>query len=65
MGKQQTIADTLRRAIRQSGKTVYRVSQESGVSQGVIARFLRAERDIRLETLEKLAPVVGVSVRAR
>jgi len=52
--KREPLPDRLRAAIRQSGKTIYRVAQESGVAHPIILRFLSGERDIRLETAEKL-----------
>ena len=35
---------------------------ETGVNHGVILRFMKGERDIRLETAEKLAAAVGLTV---
>jgi transcriptional regulator with XRE-family HTH domain len=35
---------------------------DTGVSHGVILRFMKGERDIRLETAEKLAAAVGLTV---
>lgn len=35
---------------------------ETGVSHGVILRFMKGERDIRLETAEKLAEAAGLTV---
>ncbi|NQT15891.1 MAG: helix-turn-helix transcriptional regulator [Planctomycetes bacterium] len=58
--KRQPIPDRLRAAIRNSGKTVYRLAQDSGVAHPVILRFLSGERDIRLETAEKLAATLGL-----
>ena len=58
--KRESLPDQLRAAIRKSGKTVYRVAQESGVSHPVILRFLSGERDIRLETADKLAAALGL-----
>lgn len=59
------ITDTLREAIRSSGKSVYQLAKDSGVAHPIIFRFLSGERDIRLATADKLASVVGVKVRAR
>lgn len=61
--KRKTMSDRLREAIKNSGKTVYRISQESGVSHPVIFRFLSGERDIRLETAEKLAVALGLELK--
>jgi transcriptional regulator with XRE-family HTH domain len=61
--KRETLPERLRAAIRKSGKTVYRVGVESGVSHPVILRFLSGERDIRLETAEKLAASLGLALK--
>jgi transcriptional regulator with XRE-family HTH domain len=60
--KREPLPAKLRAAIRNSGTTVYRVAQESGVSHPVILRFLSGERDIRLATAEKLAAALGLQL---
>jgi transcriptional regulator with XRE-family HTH domain len=61
--KRKTLADVLRAAIRERGKPVYRVAVESGVAHPVILRFMSGERDIRLETAEKLATALRLELR--
>jgi transcriptional regulator with XRE-family HTH domain len=60
--KREPLPAKLRAAIRSSGKTVYRIAAESGVSHPVILRFLSGERDIRLATAEKLAAALGLTL---
>jgi len=62
--KREPIPARLRNAIRTSGKTVYRIAKESGVAHPVILRFLANERDIRLETAERLAKTLGLELKA-
>lgn len=57
------LRELLRAAIRKSGKSCYELREETGVNHGVILRFLNGERDIRLETAEKLAGAVGLTFR--
>lgn len=57
-----TLPEGLRQAIRNSGKTSYQLNEETGVNHGVILRFMKSERDIRMETAEKLAAAVGLTV---
>jgi len=57
-----TLPEGLRQALRNSGKTSYQLNEETGVNHGVILRFLKGERDIRMETAEKLAAAVGLTV---
>lgn len=54
------IRDELLSAIMASGKTVKMVAIEAGVPQPVLSRFVRGERDIRLDTAEKLAEHFGL-----
>jgi transcriptional regulator with XRE-family HTH domain len=58
--KKDSLSGILKAAIKTSGKTVYRIAQESGVAHPVILRFMSGERDIRLETAEKLADALGL-----
>lgn len=60
--KRTTLPDGLRQALTNSGKTSYQLMAETGVNHGVILRFMKGERDIRLETAEKLAAAVGLTV---
>ncbi len=57
-----TIAEQLRRAIERSGKTRYRISQESGIAQAVLSRFVNGERDLKVDTADKLCAALGVRV---
>ena len=58
-----TLPERLRDAIRQSHKTIYRLARESGVAHPIILRFMSGERDIRLETAEKLATTLRLELR--
>jgi hypothetical protein len=51
----QSIANSLKQAIRESDRSVYQISKDSGIAQIVIARFLTGERDIRIATADKIA----------
>ena len=61
------LSDQIKEAILKSGKTVYQISQETGVTNPVLSRFLSTDpethRDIRLErTADKLAAYFGLSL---
>jgi hypothetical protein len=58
----QSIADSLKQAIRESDRSVYQISKESGIAQIVIARFLSGERDIRMATADKLARALNLQL---
>jgi plasmid maintenance system antidote protein VapI len=53
--KHHTLTDAIKRAIADSGLSVYMVAKESGVPQPVLHRFMADERDIKLGTADKLA----------
>lgn len=56
------IDEQLRAALAESKLTAYALAKESGVSAGVLSRFLSGERDITLGTAAKLAHVLGLSL---
>ena len=58
----QSIAESLKQAIRESGRSVYQISKDSGIAQIVIARFLSGERDIRMATADKLARALNMQL---
>ncbi len=60
--KREPIPQRLRTAIKDAGKSIYRVAKDSGVAHPVILRFMSGERDIRLETAEKLAESLGLEL---
>lgn len=55
------LAEHLRGVIRASGLTHYRIGKEAGCNPVVLDRFLRGS-DLRLSTLSKLAPVLGLAL---
>lgn len=56
----QVITRQLRAIIDDTGLTAYALGRDAGVDPGVVQRFLNEERDIRLETLDRLAEVLGL-----
>lgn len=51
-----SLADQLRKAVTDSGLSVYRIAKDSGVSQPALQRFIAGDRDnIRIDTADKLA----------
>jgi hypothetical protein len=50
-----SLSKALRDAVRQSKESRYRISIDSGVDHAVLRRFMTKERDITLQTAEKLA----------
>jgi transcriptional regulator with XRE-family HTH domain len=56
------IAEQLRQAIEQSGKTRYRISLDSGISEAVLSRFVNGETDLTMENADKLCAALGLRV---
>ena len=57
-----TISDEIRRAIKNCGASRYRISKATGVSEGMLSRFISRETDMSLRTLNRIAPIIGVRV---
>ena len=60
-----SFSEALRKGIQESGKSIYQIAKEAGVSQIVISRFLSGERDIRMATADKLAESLGFTLPTR
>jgi transcriptional regulator with XRE-family HTH domain len=60
--KPARIDDQLRDAIKTSGFTAYRLTEETGVAGPMISRFLRKERTLRLDSAAKLAAFLGLEL---
>ena len=60
-----SIADQLRRAIRESGLTHYRIAKDAGIRPEILDRFVSGERDVRLETAAKVARALDLELRKR
>ena len=59
----RTLPDIIRKAIVKDRRTVYRLSLDSGVSQAVLGRFMRGERDMNLRTADKVCRAIGLTLR--
>ena len=53
----------LRTAIQASGKSYNLLESEVGLGRGIISRFVKGQRDIGLETAEKIAEHFGLQLR--
>jgi len=62
-GNQLTAA--LQDAIQSSGMSRYQIAALTGISQGVLSRFVSGQRDLQLTTAGKLAAALGLELRSR
>lgn len=60
--KHPDLATALRAAIANYPGTPYRLAQLAGVSQIQLSRYVEGERDLRFETVDKLAKVLGLAL---
>jgi plasmid maintenance system antidote protein VapI len=60
-----TISDQLRAAIQNSGKTAYAVAKVAGVDPGVVQRFVKGERGLTLDTVDRLAAALNLELSER
>jgi transcriptional regulator with XRE-family HTH domain len=58
------ISDALRDAIKASERTHYSLAKEAGIRPQMIDYFMRGEKSLSLETVDKLAPVLQLTVVA-
>lgn len=56
------LMDAMRRAVKVSGKTRYRIAKESGVSAGQLSRLVNGERGMTVDTIERLADYLGLQI---
>ena len=59
------LLDEIRDAIDASGKTRYRIAQESGVAESILSRLMSGERGLSIDALETLADYLGLEIVMR
>ena len=57
------IAEQLKQAIVDSGKTAYAIAREAGLRPEQVARFVTGKRDLTLSTAARVAAVLGLELR--
>ncbi|MHC4064243.1 MAG: helix-turn-helix domain-containing protein [Planctomycetota bacterium] len=55
-----TISGQLRWYLEHCGESNYRLERETGISNAALSRFLRQNRGLTLETVDKLAKHLGL-----
>jgi len=60
-----SLSGALKKAIRESGMTLYEIAKKARVSRIILSRFLSGERDIRMETADKLGDALGLRLVER
>jgi len=57
------ICEQLRRAIRDSGLSLYRLERECGVNNAQLSRFMRGEQDLKGRSIDRLCKFLGLELR--
>jgi plasmid maintenance system antidote protein VapI len=52
-------SDQLRNAVLRCGKSRYRISKETGITEAQLSRFVNGHADIALPTIDKLIGCIG------
>ena len=60
--KRNVISAQLRNAVEKSGMSRYEIARGSGVTEGQLSRFVKQGSRLRLETVDKLAAFLGLSL---
>ena len=60
-----SLAETLRRAARDSGRTVYRLAADAGIDRSALLRFVTLERGLNIESAGRLADALNLELRPR
>jgi plasmid maintenance system antidote protein VapI len=59
----RTLAESIKEAVRNTGKSVNAVANASGVSQPVLQRFVSGKRSLALNTAERLCAYLGLELQ--
>jgi transcriptional regulator with XRE-family HTH domain len=58
-----TLTETIRRAIRDSGLSLYAIGRDAGVKRQSLERFMAGKQSLRLDMADKLAEFLGIECR--
>lgn len=63
--QKRQIVDQIRAAIESSPLSRYEISKRSGVDEGSLSKFMNQKKTLSVESIERLAPVLGLEVVIR
>ena len=63
--KQQVFSEQLREAIRQDSRSCYRISVETGVTQGQLSRFMNEKGGLSLRSVDRLCSCLELTITVR
>lgn len=59
------MTDVLKKAVRQSGLSQYRIARDTGILETSLGRFMRGETSLRLDKADLLAGYLGLELIKR
>lgn len=59
MRKSQRFSEQLRRAVRKSEKSRYRIARETGIHESTLSRFLNQGFGLSMESIDRLCDCLG------
>jgi len=59
----ESFTAALKEAIRSAGRSLPTIANESGVNKGQSSRFMRDQRDLTLNTADRVLAGLGLTVR--
>lgn len=59
------LSDQLRAAIRNSGKTIYRIAKDCGIAEPHLRFFLAGKRGLGLDRIDRLAAYLQLELRKK
>jgi hypothetical protein len=64
MTKYIRFSDQLRKAIRDSDKSRYRIGKETGIDESILSRFVNQGTGLSMESIDKLSQCLGLRLVA-
>jgi hypothetical protein len=59
MAKRPPFSEQLRQAVLDCGVSRYRISQETGISESLLSRFVNEDVGLSLENIDKICEQIG------
>ena len=65
MGRRMSIHELVQSAMEAEGMSAYKISMETGLSQGLLSRFLRGQSPLSLRALTLVLDTLGYELTIR
>ncbi len=65
MAKRATITESLKRAVRDSGLSLYAICKATGLNEDSLSRFMRGDQSLVLSKADKLASFFGIECQQK